>query len=221
MLGKLLEKGASLSAVYVNPPLADKTLDLLEGRWLSILEHATSFNNSSATDCIWTCGLTDAGLHNTFLSKIRGLELFDLGEPGVMPTPAFLTKFLMSFFHTAGMQEDKTGSWVRRFDIVDGRLVLTQETEDLIPYLERTFTVVLDSLVKELFEGDESVRKLLVKYVVLQVLSDAAFCLGRWEQKGGGVPRKSESSQHLAKWLWRSLWDFYIASHVYTAFLQD
>lgn len=221
-LGILLHRGSKMSDVYRDCNWQNNSLDYCEDRWLQLLEHAMSCDNPSATDCIWTCGLTDAGLHNTFLSQKRGLELFDLGAPGVMPEPAFLTKFLMSFFHTAGMQADVThsqGQWVRRFDVIGGKLCLTHESQRLIPYLEKCFCTVLDRLVRDLFDDDPRVKRLLIKYVVLQLLSDAAFCLGRWEQKGGGVIRKSEKSCHLAGWLWRSLWDIYIASYVYNTFL--
>ena len=222
LLGLLLTKGTPLSDVFVDPPADSHALDHIESTWFSLLEHAVSLESPSATECIWTCGLTDAGLHNTFLSKERGLELFDLGEPGIMPQPAFLTKFLMSFFHTAGMEEDGKGSWVRRFLVVDDKLALTQETTELIPYLEEIFQFALDHLVEELFEGDDSVRQLLVRYVIFQLLSDSAFCLCRWEQKGGGnLYRESANRPPLEKWLWRTIWDIYIAAHVYQVFLKE
>lgn len=34
----------------------------------------------------------------------------------------------------------------------------------------------------------------------------------RWEQKGGGRKCIENKNIHLDKWLWRSVWDFYIAS---------
>ena len=220
-IGILLRKGTKLSDIFLDPPANDPTLDLIETQWLALLQQATSLRTTAATDCVWTCGLTDAGLHNTFLSKTRGLELFDLGAPGTMPQPAFLTKFLMSFFHTAGMQPDGSGSWVCRFEVEHNKLVLTTDTEDLIPYLDSTFSVVLRRLVDELFEGDKEVESLLVKYVVVQLLSDAAFCLDRFGRKGGGCDvRHSKGSRELSKWLWRSLWDFYIASHVHSTYLK-
>ena len=218
-LGLLLKKGNPLSSVFVDPPTEEYAMDRLESTWLPILELAASFNDPSVTENIWTCGLTDAGLHNTFLSRERGLELFDIGVPDTMPRPAFLTKLLMSFFHTAGMEDDGLGSWVRRFHIDDDKLALTPATRDLIPYLENTFRHVMDRLIEEIFSGDENVRRLLTVYVVLQLLSDGAFCLGRWEQKGGGSERHDDSNRYLEKWLWRSLWDFYIASHVREIFI--
>jgi len=220
-LGKLLKPGTPLTAVFSDPMKAKvNAIDRIEHSWLSLLQHATSLRTECATECIWTCGLTDAGLHNTFYSPDRGLELFDLGLAKSTPQPAFLTKFLMSFFHTAGMQSDGKTGWVRRFQVHWGRLILTQETKDLIPYLENAFQLATDTLVDTLFAGDEGVRQLLIKYVILQLLSDGAFCLDRWEQKGGGHVRNSESSRHLDSWLWRTLWDLYIASHVYSVFLK-
>ena len=219
-LGLLLKKGSPMSSVFVDPPTDEYALDCVESTWLPMLELAASFKASAVTENIWTCGRTDAGLHNTFLSRERGLELFDIGAPNTMPRPAFLTKFLMSFFHTAGMEDNGAGSWVRRFDSDDDeKLALTPETKDLIPYLEDTFRHVMDRLIKEIFNGDEKVRKLLTVYVVLQLLSDGAFCLDRWEEKGGGVERTGDSARSLEKWLWRSLWDFYIASHVRETFM--
>ena len=224
-LGHLLLRGTLLSDVFLvtdfQNPQTNCCLDRLDDCWLRILEHALSFPSGPATECIWTCGLTDAGLHNTFYSQDRGLELFDLGPAKSMPQPAFLTKFLMSFFHTAGMEEDlTTGSWVLRFLVHDEKLILTNETQTLVPYLDSTFETVLDRLMSELFDNDSSIRQLLIEYVILQLLSDAAFCLGRWEEKGGGHQRNSEASKNLSKWLWRSLWDIYIATHVYGKYWQ-
>jgi hypothetical protein len=224
-LGQLLLRGTLLSDVFgvtdFQNPHTNCCLDRLDGCWMLILEHALSFRSGPATECIWTCGLTDAGLHNTFYSQDRGLELFDLGPAKSMPQPAFLTKFLMSFFHTAGMEEDlTTGSWVLRFLIHDEKLIPTKETQTLVPYLDHVFEAVLDRLMSELFENDDSIRQLLIEYVILQLLSDAAFCLGRWEEKGGGHQRNSEASKNLSKWLWRSLWDIYIATHVYGKYHQ-
>ena len=220
-LGLLLQQGNSMATVFEQPPSDDdSTLDRIESVWLQLLEEAVSLP-PYATNCVWTCGLTDAGLHNTFLSEERGLELFDLGRPCKMPRPAFLTKFLMSFFHTAGMEEGPDGQWVHRFFVVDDKLALTAKTRELIPYLDETFHYVVTRLVQELFEGDENVRRLLIKYVILQLLSDGAFCLDRWEQKGGGAERTSGASRRLEKWLWRCLWDIYIAAHVYHKFLKE
>lgn len=218
-LGQLLKRGTLLSDVFLltdlQNPRTNSGLDRLEDSWLLVLEHAVSVPPGPATECIWTCGLTDAGLHNTFYSQERGLELFDLGPAKSMPQPAFLTKFLMSFFHTAGMEEDTTGSWVLRFLVHDEKLVPTEQTQTLVPYLDHVFETVLDRLMAELFDNHPSVRQLLIEYVILQLLSDAAFCLGRWEEKGGGHQRNSVASMNLSKWLWRCLWDVYIATHVH------
>jgi hypothetical protein len=230
-LGALFQPEQSMMDVFVHPPASISPLDAMEHTgWYDILNHATEFCNTTftvATDCIWTCGLTDAGLHNTFLSVERGLELFDLGEPGLEPRPAFLTKFLMSFFHTLGMESDGKKSWKKRFIVVhnsDGeeRLALTSETEEKIPYLLEVFTITLDHIMEKIFFSEERVRKLMIKYVVLQLLSDASFCLQRWEAKGGGVQRFGERmNDPLEKWLWRSLWDIYMASYVHTHILLE
>lgn len=229
-LGKLLKPGANATEVFEDASSPKSALDAMEDLgWLNILEHATQFNESTsaaATECLWTSGLTDAGLHNTFLSVERGLEIFDLGEPTLEPRPAFLTKFLMSFFHTIGMESDGSGSWKCRFNVVPSegggeRLSPTPDTEEKIPYLRGVFTTTLDHIIESIFSGDESVRKLLLKYIVLQLLSDSSFCLQRWEAKGGGVERCGDRSDALAKWLWRSLWDQYVASYVYTNLLDQ
>jgi len=233
-LGSLLKPGANLSDLFFHGAASVSALDRMEDAWLDVLQHASSFGpeSSAATNCIWTCGLTDAGLHNTFLSLDRGLELFDLGKPQLMPIPAFMTKFLMSFFHALGMEEtvedqvysdDVSGkpiTWVRRFHIMGGKLALTKETQDLLPLVYEAFGKTLDHFIANIFGNDESVRRLLIKYVVLQLLSDGAFCLLRWEEKGGGRERFGKQAKGtLHKWLWRSLWDLYIASDVYEKLL--
>lgn len=98
ILGRLLEKGNSLSSIFSHSPRFPCALDKVEGSWLDLLQTATSFEDTVLTDRIWTCGLTDAGLHNAFICLKRGLELFDLGKPQLVPEPAFLTKFLMSLY---------------------------------------------------------------------------------------------------------------------------
>lgn len=221
-LGQVLAPCAKLDSVFVERPARVSALDQMENSWLDLLEHATMFENRSATDRVWTCGLTDAGLHNLFLCSQRGVELFDLGEPQLSPQPAFLTKFFMSFFHAFGMEEDSNGSWVRRFKVVGGRLSLTDKTGELIPYCYDAFTTTMDNFITEIFDDDERVQDLLAKYVVLQLLSDCAFCLMRWEEKGGGKKRfGARASEGMEKWLWRSLWDFYIACHVHQKLLVD
>lgn len=231
-----IEDRIGINHVFVDPPSDRCALDEMEQRgWFSLLEHATSFaydenlcfeGKAAALDCIWTCGLTDAGLHNTFITQERGLEFFDLGEPRSEPQPAFLTKFLMSYFHTAGMAEDENsdGTWVRRFRVVNRNgeqlLELTEKTKELIPYLHKAFSYTLDYFIKHLFYSDEKVRSLLAKYVILQLLSDSSFCISRWEEKGGGTERYGDQlKKPLEKWLWRSLWDQYIACYVYTNIL--
>jgi len=84
------------------------------------------------------------------------------------PIPAFLTKFLMSFFHTLGMEEDEKGDWVVRFEQDDsGKLQLTQQTKDILPRVMEAFNITMDRLINELFGGEEEVRLLLLRYVIL------------------------------------------------------
>ena len=156
-------------------------------QWQSLLELALSMKQSSATNRIWTCGLTDGGLHNLFLNE-EYLWMFDLGEPSLEPVPAFLTKvcvlvlhtfplkpscfctlmffvqFLMSFFHALGMEEDEKGDWVVRFDENGEKLQLTEQTKELLPKVVASFNVTVDRLINELFDGDDEVRLLLVRY---------------------------------------------------------
>ena len=223
LLGRMLQPGAHWPDLFVSAPGDACVLDTIEVDWMHLLEMATQFeNNPSVTNVIWTCGLTDAGLHNTFISKDRGLELFDLGKPQLMPMPAFLTKFLMSFFHILGMEEDDADGWVCRFrhDKKTGKLSLTDRTKSLIPYVHKAFAYVMDHMITEVFDGDERVQELLLTYTVYQLVSDASFCLEKWETKGGGHERVNDRNMNLSKWLWRSIWDLYIATDVYETLLR-
>ena len=150
-----------------------------------------------------------------FLSESH-MWLFDLGEPSLEPIPAFLTKFLMSFFHTLGMEEDDEGNWVVRFeqDEESGKLRLTEQTKEVMHIVMGAFNVTMDRIVKELFGGEENVRVLLLRYVVTQLISDAAFCVEKWRTKGGGDEERSEHQYFLEKWLWRALWDVYVSEEV-------
>jgi hypothetical protein len=143
--------------------------------------------------------LTDGGLHNLFLGDEQ-IWMFDLGEPKLETVPGFLTKFLMSFFHTLGMEEvsvslsiynypthlslriattqDDNGDWVVRFVQNSNKLCLTEETKDLLPKVHDAFNIATDRLIKEVFDGDEDVRLLLLRYVLTQLVSDASFCIG-------------------------------------------
>jgi hypothetical protein len=185
--------------------------------WQGLLYEACHLKNHAATRRVWTCGLTDAGIHNMFFSNDR-LWLFDLGEPSLQPIPAFLTKPLMSFFHTLGMEETADGKgWVNRFEpcSMGGDLVqLTEKTKELLPMAYESFDLVINRIVQEMFDGEEAVHRLLIKYVVLQLSSDAAFCLERWQRKGGGSPSYDNHQIGLEKWLWRAVWDLYICQDV-------
>jgi len=119
------------------------------------------------------------------------------------------------------MEETEDHNWVNRFQIDGDRLALTTETRERIPYLYDSFNFAVNQFVNRLFRGDERVRYLLVRYVVLQLISDAAFCLDRWENKGGGRERYGQRvNENFEKWLWRSLWDLFIASHVHDRLLS-
>lgn len=244
-LGRILRQGTSLSGIFTHSPQFSCALDEVENSWLDVLRIATSFENPAMTNRIWTCGLTDAGLHNAFVDLERGLELFDLGKPSLMPEPAFLTKFLMSLyvdvedtseffslafishadfffrsFHAFGMEDDGKGSWVHRFEAVHQsnappKLKLTPDTERKISNANVCYQFAVQHFVNNLFHHNTQAAALLVRYTVLQLLSDAGFCLQRWQSKGGGNARFGYNArQDLSKWLWRSIWDLYIASEV-------
>mmetsp|Transcript_22556 Transcript_22556/g.45085 ORF Transcript_22556/g.45085 Transcript_22556/m.45085 type:complete len:955 (-) Transcript_22556:259-3123(-) len=196
-------------------PFSETGLD----QWKSLLELALSIDHPSATNRIWTCGLTDGGLHNIFLNE-ENLWMFDLGEPSLEPVPAFLTKFLMSFFHALGMEDDEKGDWVVRFEQDEnGKLRLTDTTKELLPKVISSFNITVDRLINELFDGYEKVRVLLVRYVVTQLISDSAFCIEKWRTKGGGDELRSEHQYYLEKWLWRALWDIFVSEELRRRYL--
>lgn len=211
LLGTLLKSGSRMEQVFAEGPTGLTAFDRYSSSWLDLLELAVNLP-SSCTACIWTCGLTDSGLHNLFLDSER-IWLFDLGEPSLMPLPAFLTKFLMSFFHTLGMEDADDGGWVNRFELTaDDKLRPTSETAALLDNACEAFRQTLQRFVVDVFGSDPYVCDLLVRYTVLQLLSDAAFCLNVWEVKGGGIDRTRDVP--LQKWLWRTLWDLYVSSLV-------
>lgn len=222
LLAALGEPNAFMSDVFVGassePPLFHPDKDF----WINLMIQATSDRgcmSSNATKRIWTSGLCDAGIHNLFVSKDE-LYFFDLGVPQLQSLPGFMTKFLFSFFHILGMEEDessKDGEWVRRFVAQGDKLALTKETTELLPKAYDAFEVALNRIIEEIFEGDQTLRWLLLEYVTLQLLSDASFCLQRWSMKGGGRPRDDKNhNQGLERWLWRALWDIYVAFDINT-----
>lgn len=177
---------------------------------------------------------TNKTVHNLFLDDEK-LWLFDLGEPAIQPVAAFLTKYLMSFFHTLGMEdidvvttsgaeaevEAVSGMWVRRFMVQENQLHLTKDTADIVPKIYEAFEYTVDRMIQELFDGEEAVRDLLIRYVVLQILSDCAFCVDRWTSKGGGCKSVGNHHHNLENWLWRAIWDFWIASDVAAKLLKE
>jgi hypothetical protein len=240
-LGVVLQPGALMGDTFENVPHDEPTVLQPDNYfWRNILRHAVEHRPGQSTASlqrIWTCGLADAGLHNLFLSQDT-VWLFDLGEPQLQSLPGFLTKFFFSFFHTLGMQEHEeidpkledplnnstspSKDWVRRFVPTcdnDGnlqKLALTEETVDLLPKAYHAFEVALDRIIDEVFDGDDSLRWLLIQYVTLQLLSDTAFCLQRWQIKGGGKDRNMNHNKGIEKWLWRALWDIYVAYDINT-----
>merc|ERR1712129_130835 len=146
--------------------------------------------------------------------------------------------FLMSFFHTLGMEDCECGGWVNRFEeeqaagdalvrttpsrdvqmrgrvSVSTRVQPTERTALRLTEAETAFKFALNCFISEIFDGEEAVRDLLLEYTVLQLLSDAAFCLNKWELKGGGSERTCGRATQLDKWLWRALWDLYASTYV-------
>lgn len=118
-----------------------------------------------------------------------------------------------------GMEEDENGDWVVRFEQAEGKLKLTEATKKLFPKIFRSFNITMDRLIKELFDGEEEVRILLVRYVVTQLISDAAFCIEKWRTKGGGDESRSDHQAYLEKWLWRALWDVYASEELRRLYL--
>jgi hypothetical protein len=114
-------------------------------------------------------------------------------------------------------EECKDGVWKNRFVPGAHELALTEETKALLPKACDAFRFALDYLIEVLFDGEESVRALLIKYVTIQLLSDAAFCLEKWTIKGGGRLRDANHNKNIVEWLWRPLWDIYVASYINTA----
>lgn len=189
-------------------------------QWQSLLKLSLSVEHPNATQRIWNAGLSDGGLHNMFLSEDGEMWLFDLGEPCLQTIPSFLTKFLMSFFHTLGMEEDETGDWVVRFEQDgSGKLRLTERTVEMQADALRAFNVTVDRIIAELFDGADGVRILLLRYVVTQLISDAAFCIEKWRLKGGGDEMRSDHQDNLEKWLWRALWDVYVSEEIRRRYL--
>lgn len=213
------EPDAFMSDVFVDassePPLFHPNKDF----WINLMMQATSDRPSmspNATKQIWTSGLADAGIHNLFVSK-DDLYFFDLGVPQLQSLPGFMTKFLFSFFHIIGMEEDENNEWVRRFVPMGDKLALTKETSELLPKAYDAFSISMSKIIDEVFDGDQSLRWLLLQYVTLQLLSDASFCLQRWNMKGGGRQREDNHNHGLERWLWRALWDTYVAFDINTA----
>jgi hypothetical protein len=218
-LGRLFHTDALMSDTFIDASTEPPLVRPQGSYWLHLLCRAVDDRKGmcpNAIERIWNSGLADAGIHNLFVSETE-LYFFDLGEPTLMSMPGFMTKFLFSFFHTLGMQEDENGDWIRRFVRQGDKLALTPETKELLEQAYNAFEVALDGIIANVFDDDEGLRWILLQYVTLQLLSDAAFCLQRWEMKGGGSPRHGNHNTDLEKWLWRAIWDCYIAFDINTA----
>eukprot|EP00980_Cylindrotheca_fusiformis_P014000 scaffold3653_cov124-Cylindrotheca_fusiformis.AAC.3 len=217
-IGALLRRESIMSDIFLDAPSEPAPVAPGSDYWKNILRRAVDDRESmspSALKRVWDCGLADAGIHNLFVTE-TDLFLFDLGEPQLQSLPGFLTKFLFSFFHTLGMEDDDTTGWVRRFDVEGDKLKLTEATKDLLPKAYEAFEKSLDRLILEVLDGDQKLRWLLLQYVTLQLLSDTAFCLQRWAIKGGGEDREHNHQKGIEMWLWRALWDIYIACDINT-----
>ncbi|KAL3913970.1 MAG: hypothetical protein SGILL_006281, partial [Bacillariaceae sp.] len=217
-LARLFHRDALMSETFVGastePPLVRPTGHF----WMHLLSRAVDNRKDMSPNAmkrIWNSGLADGGIHNLFVTESE-LYFFDLGAPTLQSIPGFMTKFLFSFFHVLGMQEDENGEWVRRFTRQGDMLALTPETEDLLEEAYNAFEVALDGVITNIFDDDHGLRWILLQYVTLQLLSDAAFCLQRWEMKGGGSPSHGNHNTKLEKWLWRAIWDCYIAYDINT-----
>ena len=128
--------------------------------------------------------------------------------------------FLKHSFHTFGMEDNGEGSWVHRFEMIQQngfrpKLKLTKDTEWKVSVAYDGYKYAIEHFVNHLFQQNVKAAALMVRYTVLQLVSDAGFCLQRWQSKGGGRERFGyNAEQDLSKWLWRSIWDLYIASEV-------
>jgi hypothetical protein len=217
-LGNLMVLGALMSDTFVGASTEPTLLQPYDLFWKNLLARSVESRpgmSENALKRVWTSGLTDAGIHNLFVSE-EDLYFFDLGEPQLQSIPGFMTKFLFSFFHTLGMQENENKEWVHRFVPTGNKLALTEGTRELLDSAYDAFEIALDQIIEDLFDGDHHLRWLLLQYVTLQLLSDAAFCLSRWEVKGGGHKSDDNHNEGLERWLWRAIWDCYVAFDINT-----
>ena len=136
-----------------------------------------------------------------------------------MPVALIIHSNLLSVLSYLGMEEDEKGDWVVRFEQAEGKLRPTEATKKLFPQVVHSFNITVDRFIKELFGGEEEVRTLLLRYVVTQLISDAAFCIEKWKTKGGGDESRSDHQKHLQKWLWRALWDVYASEELRRLYL--
>lgn len=217
-LGRLMESGTFMSDVFVGASSEPPMIQPSKNFWINLMGRAVDERkcmSPNALKQIWTSGLADAGIHNLFLNE-SDVFFFDLGEPQLQSIPGFMTKFLFSFFHVLGMQETEDGEWVRRFVPQGDKLAITKETTELLADAYDAYEVCMNRIIDEIFDGDQGLRWLLTQYVTAQLLSDAAFCLQRWKMKGGSRSREQNHNIGIERWLWRALWDTYVAFDINT-----
>jgi hypothetical protein len=217
-LGRLMESGTFMSDVFVGASSEPPMIKPSKNFWINLMGRAVDERkcmSPNALKQIWTSGLADAGIHNLFLNE-SDVFFFDLGEPQLQSIPGFMTKFLFSIFHVLGMQETDDGEWVRRFVPQKDKLGITKETTELLADAYDAYEVCMNRIIDEIFDGDQGLRWLLTQYVTAQLLSDAAFCLQRWKMKGGSQSREQNHNTGIERWLWRALWDSYVAFDINT-----
>ena len=217
-LGRLMESGTFMSDVFVGASSEPPMIKPSKNFWINLMGRAVDERkcmSPNALKQIWTSGLADAGIHNLFLNE-SDVFFFDLGEPQLQSIPGFMTKFLFSIFHVLGMQETDDGEWVRRFVPQKDKLGITKETTELLADAYDAYEVCMNRIIDEIFDGDQGLRWLLTQYVTAKLLSDAAFCLQRWKMKGGSQSREQNHNTGIERWLWRALWDSYVAFDINT-----
>eukprot|EP00929_Paragymnodinium_shiwhaense_P069709 TRINITY_DN35170_c0_g1_i1.p1 TRINITY_DN35170_c0_g1~~TRINITY_DN35170_c0_g1_i1.p1 ORF type:complete len:773 (-),score=203.65 TRINITY_DN35170_c0_g1_i1:187-2421(-) len=205
-----------------------------------LMEDATEVGDN-AKKRVWSAGVMEATLNTLVVNpKRKKMWFYEVTKPVKVSQPAFVARLLASFWTTLGMEEAKCGSWVNRFKTPDlvgqsvldppnEALQLTHESKQLTDLMGRAFKEALMFFQKEVFDNDAKVCALLVKYTVVEILSDASYVLTKWRElrKSDKNPnsRKNklanlvkasleETGVMHAQWLWRSLWDFYIAGDI-------
>eukprot|EP00929_Paragymnodinium_shiwhaense_P009663 TRINITY_DN113916_c0_g1_i1.p1 TRINITY_DN113916_c0_g1~~TRINITY_DN113916_c0_g1_i1.p1 ORF type:complete len:723 (+),score=210.83 TRINITY_DN113916_c0_g1_i1:51-2219(+) len=236
-LAHLLQMDTSLEMIFSK--LAGKTAlnvysepNVLQGMLRQALEV-----NGAGRDRMWNAGIGDGSIHNVILSTAsKKIWFYDMGKPYIVSGPAFAAKFLSSFFIDIGMEAGDGGVWLNRFHEPKGTyktvlqppsepLNLTAKGELALMRANASFSQALSTFTKDVFGDESAVCELMVRYVILDILSDASFVLARWKQKKtgtdgslspcklGGKLAKTDKECN-AQWLWRALFNYYVASSV-------